>query len=130
MIFLLHHLLLKKIKENFGDDVWIASDVCLCSYTSHGHCGILNEDHSQLVNNKTVDVLSKYSTQLANAGADCIAPSDMMDGRIAAIRTSLDALNYDTCKYHELCSKIQFTILWTIPRCLSFCTEYKWFKKP
>jgi porphobilinogen synthase len=68
----------------------------LCSYTSHGHCGILNEDHSKLVNHKTVDVLSKYATQLAVAGADCIAPSDMTDGRIAAIRTSLDALNYDT----------------------------------
>src|SRR6186997_171081 len=87
---------IKSIKENFGNDVWIASDLCLCSYTTHGHCGILNEDHSKLVNHKTVDVLSKYATQLSNAGADCIAPSDMTDGRITAIRTSLDALNYDT----------------------------------
>ncbi len=88
--------LIRSIKENFGNDVWIASDLCLCSYTSHGHCGILNDDHSKLVNHKTVDVLSKYATQLAVAGADCIAPSDMTDGRISAIRTSLDALNYDT----------------------------------
>jgi porphobilinogen synthase len=87
---------IKSIKENFGNDVWVASDLCLCSYTSHGHCGILNDDHSKLVNHKTVDVLSKYATQLAIAGADCIAPSDMTDGRIAAIRTSLDALGYDT----------------------------------
>ena len=87
---------LRSIKENFGNDVWIASDLCLCSYTSHGHCGILNDDHSKLVNHKTVDVLSRYATQLAVAGADCIAPSDMTDGRIAAIRTSLDALGYDT----------------------------------
>ena len=87
---------LKTIKENFGNDVWVASDLCLCSYTSHGHCGILNNDHSKLVNHKTVEVLSKYATQLAIAGADCIAPSDMTDGRIAAIRTSLDALGYDT----------------------------------
>lgn len=86
---------MKSIKENFGNDVWIASDLCLCSYTSHGHCGILNDDHSKLVNHKTVDILSKYATQLAIAGADCIAPSDMTDGRIAAIRTSLDALGYD-----------------------------------
>ena len=84
------------IKENFGNSVWIASDLCLCSYTTHGHCGVLNDDHSKLVNHKTVDVLSKYATQLAVAGADCIAPSDMTDGRIAAIRTSLDALGYDT----------------------------------
>jgi porphobilinogen synthase len=87
---------IKSIKENFGNDVWIASDLCLCSYTSHGHCGILNNDHTKLVNHKTVEVLSKYAMQLAIAGADCIAPSDMTDGRIAAIRTSLDALNYDT----------------------------------
>jgi len=87
---------IRSIKANFGNDVWIASDLCLCSYTSHGHCGILNDDHSKLVNHKTVDVLSKYAMQLAIAGADCIAPSDMTDGRIASIRTSLDALNYDT----------------------------------
>jgi len=86
---------IRSIKENFGNDAWIASDLCLCSYTSHGHCGILNDDHSKLVNHKTVDVLSKYAIQLAIAGADCIAPSDMTDGRIAAIRTSLDALGYD-----------------------------------
>src|SRR6185503_3168605 len=84
------------IKENFGNDVWVASDLCLCNYTSHGHCGILNDDHSKLINHKTVDILSKYAAQLAVAGADCIAPSDMTDGRVAAIRTSLDALGYDT----------------------------------
>jgi len=88
--------LIGSIKENFGNDVWIASDLCLCSYTTHGHCGILNDDHSKLVNHKTVDVLTKYAAQLAIAGADCIAPSDMTDGRISSIRTSLDALNYDT----------------------------------
>ena len=88
--------LVRSIKKNFGNDVWIASDLCLCSYTSHGHCGILNDNHSKLVNHKTVDVLSKYAMQLAVAGVDCIAPSDMTDGRIAAIRTSLDAVGYDT----------------------------------
>lgn len=86
---------IKKIKDSFGESVWIASDLCLCSYTSHGHCGILNEDHSQLLNNKTVEVLSHYSSLLANAGADCIAPSDMTDGRIAAIRTQLNALGFE-----------------------------------
>lgn len=88
--------IIRSIKENFGNDVWIASDLCLCSYTSHGHCGILNDDHSKLVNHKTVDVLSKYAAQLAVAGSDCIAPSDMTDGRISAIRTSLDSMGYDT----------------------------------
>ncbi len=87
--------LIKKIKTAFGESIWIAADVCLCSYTKHGHCGILNTDHSQLLNSQTVEVLSHYSSLLANAGADCIAPSDMMDGRIAAIRTKLDALGFE-----------------------------------
>jgi porphobilinogen synthase len=87
--------LISKINTAFGNSVWMAVDVCLCSYTTHGHCGILNEDHSRLLNNKTVDTLSHYAALLANAGADCIAPSDMMDGRIGAIRTKLDALNFD-----------------------------------
>lgn len=86
---------ISRIKENFGDEVWLAADVCLCSYTTHGHCGILNQDHTQLVNSKTVEVLSHYASLLANAGADCIAPSDMMDGRIRAIRNKLDALGFE-----------------------------------
>lgn len=87
--------IVRRIKENFGEEVWLAADVCLCSYTTHGHCGILNPEHTQLLNNKTVNVLSHYASLLANAGADCIAPSDMMDGRIAAIRNQLDALGYE-----------------------------------
>lgn len=85
----------KTIKEKFGNDVWLALDVCLCSYTKHGHCGILNNEHSKLLNNATVNILNKYAVELAAAGADCIAPSDMMDGRIAAIRTSLNAFGFD-----------------------------------
>lgn len=85
----------KTIKQHFTNDIWLAVDVCLCSYTTHGHCGILNMQQTKLLNNKTVDVLSKYAADLAVAGADCIAPSDMMDGRIAAIRNILNALNFD-----------------------------------
>lgn len=86
---------IERIKTAFGAGIWIAADVCLCSYTDHGHCGILNDDHSQVLNSKTVDVLTQYSSLLANAGADCIAPSDMMDGRIGSIRTRLDALGFE-----------------------------------
>jgi porphobilinogen synthase len=96
---------IKNIRDVFGDDVWIASDLCLCSYTSHGHCGILNDDHSRLVNHKTVDVLSRYALQLANAGVNCIAPSDMTDGRIAAIRTSLDAMSFDNVSIMSYAAK-------------------------
>lgn len=96
---------IKTIKQQFGSAIWIAADLCLCSYTTHGHCGILSEDHSKLLNSKTVEVLSRYAFQLAQAGADCIAPSDMMDGRIAAIRTSLDALGFDHVSIMSYASK-------------------------
>ncbi len=95
----------KRVKEVFGEAVWIAADVCLCSYTSHGHCGILSSDHSVLLNSQTVDILAKYAVQLANAGAGCIAPSDMMDGRIAAIRTNLDAMGFDTVSIMSYAAK-------------------------
>ncbi len=81
--------LVASIKRNFGDQVWLASDVCLCSYTAHGHCGVLNEEKSQLLNDETVQIIARYALQLAQAGADCVAPSDMTDGRIGAIRSAL-----------------------------------------
>lgn len=89
---------IKKMKTTFGDAIWLSIDFCLCSYTTHGHCGVLNKDHSVVLNNETVNVLAKYAIELANAGADCIAPSDMMDGRISAIRSSLNGFGHDkTC---------------------------------
>jgi porphobilinogen synthase len=86
---------IKKIRSCFGNSVWLAADLCLCSYTTHGHCGILNEEATKLLNAPTVEILSNYALELAKAGADCIAPSDMMDGRIAAIRKNLDEHGYD-----------------------------------
>ena len=79
------------IKKKFGGSVWIAADLCLCAYTSHGHCGILNAAGDKVLNDESVKELAAYALQLAKAGADCIAPSDMMDGRISAIRNILDA---------------------------------------
>lgn len=86
---------LEKIRREFGAAAWIAADVCLCAYTSHGHCGILSKDSTRVLNKETVDELSRYSVALAQAGADCIAPSDMMDGRVAAIRNGLDGAGLD-----------------------------------
>jgi porphobilinogen synthase len=86
---------LQQIKSKFGNTVWIAADVCLCAYTSHGHCGILNDNYDKVLNNESVNELAVYSLQLAQAGADCIAPSDMMDGRIGAIRDILDSHQLD-----------------------------------
>jgi len=86
---------IQSIKQHFGNDVWIAADVCLCAYTSHGHCGILNKTGTTVLNDASVKTLADYSLQLALAGADCIAPSDMMDGRIIAIREQLFAHELD-----------------------------------
>ena len=85
----------KKIREVFGSSIWLACDICLCSYTSHGHCGLLTADQQRLLNHETVEILSGYALQLAEAGVDFVAPSDMMDGRIAAIRSRLDTHGYD-----------------------------------
>jgi porphobilinogen synthase len=82
--------ILRDIKSNFGNDVWVAADCCLCSYTTHGHCGVLDKKGYKIDNQSSVDILSRYALQLGQAGASCIAPSDMMDGRIASIRSSLD----------------------------------------
>ena len=66
----------------------VIADVCLCEYTSHGHCGLICD--GEILNDETLPLLSKAAVSLAKAGADIIAPSDMMDGRVAAIRTALD----------------------------------------
>jgi len=68
------------------------ADVCLCEYTSHGHCGVVNRDgeHFEVENDASVALLAKTAVSLAEAGADIVAPSDMMDGRIAAMREALD----------------------------------------
>jgi porphobilinogen synthase len=78
------------IKKQFGNDVFVSVDVCLCSSTTHGQCGIINPEGDHILNSATVAELARAATEYAQAGADCVAPSDMMDGRIGAIRESLD----------------------------------------
>lgn len=70
------------------------ADVCLCEYTDHGHCGILDESGADVSNDPTLKLLGEAAVSLARAGADIIAPSDMMDGRVAAIRSALDASGF------------------------------------
>ncbi len=74
-------------------DLVVMTDVCLCEYTSHGHCGVtqVDGDHFQVLNDESVELLVKTSLSHAAAGADIVAPSDMMDGRVGAIRQALDA---------------------------------------
>ena len=75
------------IKKNYPSLIIIA-EVCLCEYTSHGHCGVVCGE--KILNDETLPLLSKMAVSLAKAGADIIAPSDMMDGRVSAIRNALD----------------------------------------
>jgi porphobilinogen synthase (EC 4.2.1.24) len=77
----------REIKKHFGN-VYIITDVCLCEYTSHGHCGMVVGN--RIDNDSTLELLAKTAVSHAKAGADMVAPSDMMDGRIEAIRMALD----------------------------------------
>ena len=81
----------RHIKSKYPSLLVIA-DVCLCEYTSHGHCGVVCE--GEILNDETLPLLSAAAVSLAQAGADVIAPSDMMDGRVAAIRKALDENGY------------------------------------
>lgn len=78
----------KTLKKEFGSELLVITDVCVCAYTTHGHCGVLEGDHVH--NDKSVAVLAKMALAHAEAGADMVAPSDMMDGRVGAIRQTLD----------------------------------------
>ncbi|MFG6395214.1 MAG: porphobilinogen synthase [Lachnospiraceae bacterium] len=78
---------IREIKK-MAPDIIVIADVCLCEYTSHGHCGIISGH--EILNDETLEPLAKMSVSLARAGADIIAPSDMMDGRVAYIRKALD----------------------------------------
>ncbi len=79
----------RAIKEA-APDLLVAADVCLCEYTSHGHCGLLTEA-GEVDNDATLELLARASCTYARAGADLVAPSDMMDGRVRTIRSALDA---------------------------------------
>jgi porphobilinogen synthase len=83
----------RRLKAEFGNDIYIINDVCACAYTSHGHCGILENEHVN--NDKTLQLLAQTALTYAEAGADMVAPSDMMDGRVATIRQTLDENNFE-----------------------------------
>lgn len=82
------------IKE-YAPELIVIADVCLCEYTSHGHCGVVCGH--EIINDETLPLLGKMAVSLARAGADIIAPSDMMDGRVACIREALDQADYQDC---------------------------------
>jgi len=86
----------RQIKKH-APDLTVITDVCLCEYTSHGHCGVtrLDGEHFHVLNDESVELIAKTAVSHAAAGADMVAPSDMMDGRIGAVRVALDQAGFD-----------------------------------
>lgn len=82
-----------RLTKELYPDLIVIADICLCEYTSHGHCGVIEHDH--ICNDKTLPLLAKAAVSCAKAGADIVAPSDMMDGRVGAIRNALDESNLE-----------------------------------
>jgi porphobilinogen synthase len=82
---------LRALRERYPDLV-LVTDVCLCEYTSHGHCGVIED--GEVANDATLELLARTAVSHAEAGADVVAPSDMMDGRVAALRAALDEAGF------------------------------------
>ncbi|HEY2039071.1 MAG TPA: porphobilinogen synthase [Edaphobacter sp.] len=99
---------LREFKKNRRlDSLVLMADVCLCEYTSHGHCGVVarDGDHYHIENDASVKLLARTAVSLAKAGADIVAPSDMMDGRVAAMREALDVDGLDQIPILSYASK-------------------------
>ena len=76
-------------------ELLVVTDVCLCEYTSHGHCGMIDHERHEVMNDVSLELLARTATSQAEAGADIVAPSDMMDGRVGALRAALDADGFE-----------------------------------
>lgn len=83
---------LRTLRKRFGDSILLVPDVCMCEYTDHGHCGVIQ--NGDVENDSTLELLTRAALCYAEAGADMIAPSDMMDGRVKSIREGLDNSGY------------------------------------
>ena len=85
---------LSALKDELGDDFVVVADLCLCEYTDHGHCGLLEDE--QVDNDSTLKVYGRIAVSQASAGADIVAPSGMMDGQVGFIRNTLDQAGYES----------------------------------
>src|SRR2546429_5687759 len=83
---------LRQLRDAFGPDALLIADLCLCEYADHGHCGVLEGE--RVDNDRTLEIYRRIATSQAAAGADVIAPSGMMDGQVAAIRSALDQAGF------------------------------------
>ena len=85
----------RRIKAELGGELIVITDICMCEYTSHGHCGIVDFETQEILNDLTLEVLGKIAVSHAKAGADMVAPSGMIDGMIQAIRQALDINGFE-----------------------------------
>ncbi len=111
----------KELKRVFPE-LCVMVDVALDPYTSHGHDGLI-DGSGYVLNDPTLEVLGAMSVLAAEAGADVIAPSDMMDGRVAHIRKELDDAGFDQVNILVLCCQIRLSVLWTLQRGFRICTK-------
>jgi len=81
------------LKKEYGDDLVVITDVCMCEYTDHGHCGVVED--GEVVNDATLELLGREAVSHCKSGADMVAPSDMMDGRVGYIREELDEAGFE-----------------------------------
>ncbi len=104
----------RAIKRELGDQVVVMTDVCLCAYTDHGHCGAVLD--GRIDNDATLPLLAQMALAHARAGADVVAPSDMMDGRVGAIREALDAAALESVAIMSYTAKYASSYYGPVPR--------------
>jgi porphobilinogen synthase len=97
-------LAIRAIKDALPE-LLVIGDVCLCEYMSHGHCGVVEKDTGRVLNDVSLELLARTASSQAEAGADIVAPSDMMDGRVAAIRSELDREGFEDTPIMAYASK-------------------------
>jgi porphobilinogen synthase len=95
----------KEIKRDIGSTVNVITDVCVCQYNFSGHCGISDNNHDNVDNSKSLALLDKIAVSHADSGADCVAPSSMMDGQVYSIRKSLDSSGFGAVKIMSYSAK-------------------------
>ncbi len=104
---------LRALRPRFPELV-LLTDVCLCEYTSHGHCGVIVD--GEVANDASLELLARTAVSHVEAGADVVAPSDMMDGRVAAIREALDDRGYESIADPRLLGEVRVRVLRPVPR--------------
>lgn len=91
--------------KDAAPELLVVTDVCLCEYMSHGHCGVVEKNSGEILNDVSLELLARTAASQAEAGADIVAPSDMMDGRVAAIRSELDREGFENTPIMSYASK-------------------------